>query len=272
MQEIAKVGGYAYEFYNDNKELINKHNEFEIEQHKAYNEVQRTKPVSLVNENGIESDYFNIKFRPSKNNLALNVECETLLSNMAFADISHEHKDTDAVIESFDKVLDLCKTRKEIKDFETFFEMMANVGGIAVMFNQNPFMKKAIDSKLEQTPLYGLVDDKINMTDEERTIEARKSEYEEVNSRQAAETKANEIINKIYNFIDEVWNLGTRNSSRDYTAEDLEMVLIRLKSQIGEYSGVIGEPRYDEVMQDIGKALNRIEQYNELGNDIRKVM
>ena len=96
-------------------------------------------PVSRKTEKGIESAYFDIKYRPSidRSNFKLNINCDSLLTYMAFADITRKEEQINHLQEKFLETLSECKTDEELNNLKTFLEKAAEVGGYASTFYSN---------------------------------------------------------------------------------------------------------------------------------------
>lgn len=130
LYELAKIGGYAVEFYKANISLVTR----ESKTNAAQKETKKTK-VSSDTSGKVESAYLNIKYRPKGMNVAFRAECNSLLFNMAMADISRNDYLIDAVMQSFCKLLSQCQTQAEFADLAKFMNVIADVGGYAVEFN-----------------------------------------------------------------------------------------------------------------------------------------
>jgi len=92
--------------------------------------------VSRRIEGGIESSYFDINYLPSidHSNSKLNLNCSSLLTYMALADITRGEKQINNLRRQFLEALSECKTEEEIKNLAIFLETAAKIGGYAVQF------------------------------------------------------------------------------------------------------------------------------------------
>lgn len=95
------------------------------------------KPVSkLISKKPflIESPYYYIKYRPTKDNIDLNICCEVLLSNLAYYDYKRSDILKEKLYKVFYKSLKCCNTDEELEKFNLFLLEITNHGGYAVDF------------------------------------------------------------------------------------------------------------------------------------------
>ena len=90
-------------------------------------------PVSNKIEKGIESQYFNIKYRPGleSKNSKLDIQCSSLLTYLALADVYRNDRTFKNAKEQFYKALSFCQTEEELRNLDTFLKETAQMGGYA---------------------------------------------------------------------------------------------------------------------------------------------
>ena len=130
LYELAKVGGYAAEFYKNNISLVT--GEAKIDN--VTSEAKKNK-VSAKTDRGIESAYFNIKYRPKGSWTHNQGECSSLLLRMALADITRREYEINKVMQNFCEILSRCQTQDEFTDLAKFMNIISSVGGYAIEFN-----------------------------------------------------------------------------------------------------------------------------------------
>lgn len=135
MEEMAKVGGYAKEFYSSNISLLNQNGVMAAKNKLGTIKVEKKNPVSAKTYEGIESAYFNVKYRPKGGLEELDAACSSLLTYMALADITREQKQINNLLLKFCEALTLCKTPEDFDNFKIFMDITADVGGYAIEFN-----------------------------------------------------------------------------------------------------------------------------------------
>lgn len=88
-------------------------------------------------ENGVLfSSYFDIKYRPSENksNSDLDINCNSLLTYMALADVTRNQDEVDKLHEKFLEALSNCHSEEEVENFAKFMQEVSKKGGYAVDF------------------------------------------------------------------------------------------------------------------------------------------
>lgn len=143
MEEMAKVGGYAVQFYNNNINLINQNGIIEAktkletikEDKKKLPKKDKMLPVSSKKIEGIESAYFDIKYRPKGGLKEIDIACSSLLTYMALADITRKEEQINNLTRKFCEILTMCNTPEDFTNFKTFMNIVASVGGYAIEFN-----------------------------------------------------------------------------------------------------------------------------------------
>jgi len=138
LKETAQMGGYAEQLYSEVSTLINVNGKQIAEQTLQREKEERQKPVSRRTPTGIESQYFDIEYRPGRknHNFILEIEAASLLTYLALADI-YRNEDTFAKAqEKFFQVLASCTTEKEVQELGTFLHMASDIGGYANKFYQ----------------------------------------------------------------------------------------------------------------------------------------
>ena len=136
LYEAAKLGGYAVEFRNTNLSMLNKTS---IEDaNRKLNEIKeaKKKPVSSTIEHGVESDYFDVKYRPDGGLSELDLACSSIITYMALADATRKQKQIDNLNERFYRALLLCETNLDFINLSTFMNALANTGGYAIEYNE----------------------------------------------------------------------------------------------------------------------------------------
>ncbi len=94
--------------------------------------MEQVNAVSEKIENGIRSDYFDVRI--NKSNLELGLECSALVFDMAFADITRSDKEITKLKQQFDNVLSKCKSSEDFNYLYNFMNEMAKKGGYANEF------------------------------------------------------------------------------------------------------------------------------------------
>ena len=138
MRKVSQIGGYATEFYNNNASLLNSNGIIHAQKAVSAIEEEKKKPVSKLDDHGIESKYFDVKYRPTafKENFELDLKCSYLLTYMALADATRRQKQIDSLMYHFSEALTLCKTPNELVKLRTFMGIAAKQGGYASEFLQ----------------------------------------------------------------------------------------------------------------------------------------
>ena len=127
MQGFASIGGYAAEFYDENKHLI------------TINEVNKRKlPVSSIKQNGnFDSKYLHYNyqiFNNTNNNLKLQNRCKLFLKTAVYADILRNEKVDNMLMQDFLKMIESCDNENDKKELKTFMRELENIGGYIVDF------------------------------------------------------------------------------------------------------------------------------------------
>lgn len=90
--------------------------------------------VSQIVPDGIDSKYFEVKYRPGISNASLDVKCNLLLNYLALADVSRRQKEISLLYEFFFTVLAKCNSEEELNNLTKFMEETAKIGGYATTF------------------------------------------------------------------------------------------------------------------------------------------
>lgn len=90
--------------------------------------------VSQIVPDGIDSKYFEVKYRPGISNASLDVKCNLLLNYLALADVSRRQKEISLLYEFFITVLAKCNSEEELNNLTKFMEETAKIGGYATTF------------------------------------------------------------------------------------------------------------------------------------------
>ena len=124
-----RYNGDFHAYVRDNVNLDNKQEAIETEN-------KGEEKVSSKIEDGIESKYFSIKYRPSVNgeNFDLDLKCSSLLTYFALADISRKESSIELLKNNFHICLSLCKTKEEAENFAIFLKKTSDIGGYASTF------------------------------------------------------------------------------------------------------------------------------------------
>ena len=86
----------------------------------------------------IESEYFDVKYRPKTDNFDLKLKCSSLLTYFALGDINKNFSDSSPAYEHFPKVLASCKDQNDINEVILFLEEAAKIGTYAqIFFNEH---------------------------------------------------------------------------------------------------------------------------------------
>ena len=131
LEMAAQKGGYAAQFYNDNIGLINN---YVSDNAKMMSSKQS---VSKFDNNCLHSEYFNIPYRPKGNSDELNIECSSLLTYMALADVTRNDEEINNLMLQFYRTLLKCKDNADYNALTQFINEAANIGGYAIEFNNN---------------------------------------------------------------------------------------------------------------------------------------
>lgn len=91
-------------------------------------------PVSRFLEGGMESAYYDIKYRPNGGMSKMDIACSSLLTYMAIADITRNEDQIDNLTDKFCEILLMCKTQEDFINFKSFMDMTSRKGGYAVEF------------------------------------------------------------------------------------------------------------------------------------------
>ena len=149
IQSVSKIGGYASSFFsglNQAKSVtsVDVKKEEKIEEKKKEEikverkVVNKRAPVSNAYSNGIQSKYFDVKYRPSedKSNFDLNLACSSLLTYMAIADASRSRESGNSLVNHFLLTITKCNSEEEIENLRKFIDEVASIGGIAIEFSE----------------------------------------------------------------------------------------------------------------------------------------
>ena len=93
------------------------------------------KVSNLVN-HGIESKYFDIKYRPQGGLSTMDIMCSSLLTYLALADATRQEEQINNLMHHFCEVLSMCKEQKDYDGLTFFIGSAASVGGYAREFYQ----------------------------------------------------------------------------------------------------------------------------------------
>jgi len=135
LETISKVGGYASTFYSNNISLISSQGKEYAQQKLKEIKDEREKPVSSRIDGGIESAYFDVRYRPKGGMEHIDIACSSLLTYMALADITRKEEQINNLMLKFCEILSKCKTPEDFSNLTTFMNITANVGGYAMEFN-----------------------------------------------------------------------------------------------------------------------------------------
>ena len=135
IREVSKIGGYAVQFYNNNATLITKSGVIYAKKELAARQEEKKKPVSSIVAGGIESAYFGVRYRPKGGMERIDIDCSSLLTYMALADITRKEEQISNLMLKFCEILSKCKTSEDFSNLTTFMDITANVGGYAMEFN-----------------------------------------------------------------------------------------------------------------------------------------
>lgn len=134
----SDIGGYANQFHAEKATLISPYGKEKAEEYLQKSQERKEKPVSRRVDKGIESQYFDIEYRPGRknHNFILEIEAASLLTYLALADI-YRNEDTFAKAqEKLFQVLASCTTEKEVQELGTFLHIASDIGGYANKFYQ----------------------------------------------------------------------------------------------------------------------------------------
>ncbi len=243
LQELAKIGGYAVEFYQANQSMLNING---IETAKNYvNELEKNKrnPVSFKVEDGIGSEYFNVQYRPNGGLSELDINCSSLLTYMALADMTRKEERINKLMYKFYQTLLLCHTEEDFNHFRSFMGIVAKVGGYAVEFNEN-------------------VRELINKNGQLKAIEFIKNEEK----KQAASQEKLEDFKEQYARLDYLLDKLKSENTKD--EEDIAYLLRKyneLQSDLYEFTGKIDKNYISECDEKIEESINYLKSlYREL--------
>ena len=135
LQTVSKVGGYASTFYSNNISLISEHGKKYAQKKLKELQTIREKPVSSRIDGGVESAYFDVQYRPWDVLDSRFINCSSLLTYMALADITRKEEQINNLLLKFYEILSKCKTPEDFSNLTTFMNAVANVGGYAMEFN-----------------------------------------------------------------------------------------------------------------------------------------
>ena len=135
IREVSKTGGYAVKFYNNNVTLINKSGVIDAKKELEVRQEEKKRPVSSRIDGGIESAYFDVRYRPKGGMEHIDIACSSLLTYMALADITRKEEQINNLMLKFCEILSKCKTPEDFSNLTTFMNITANVGGYAMEFN-----------------------------------------------------------------------------------------------------------------------------------------
>ena len=135
ISEVSKIGGYAVQFYNNNATLITKSGVIYAKKELEARQKEKKKPVSSITAGGIESAYFDVIYRPKGGMEHIDIDCSSLLTYMALADITRKEEQINNLLLKFCEILSKCKTSEDFSDLTTFMDITADVGGYAMEFN-----------------------------------------------------------------------------------------------------------------------------------------
>ena len=125
MNEMAKKGGYANEFFNMVGSKINNEGKNNIEN----NETSKVIP------NGITSPYFDVDYRSIiGDNRVLNSACSTLIFQMVFTDLIRSKEEISKLEKQFYDAISCCKSEEDLKKFSLLTKNISEKGGYALEF------------------------------------------------------------------------------------------------------------------------------------------
>ena len=148
-------------------------------------------PVSRRIEGGIQSEYFDVEYRPSEDNKnsALNGKCTTLLVALAGADITRKDKQIENLMYRFCESLLLCNTKEELHNFNTFMDKVASVGGFAELFNKEVKVMISEDGKTAAEKIIKSLDEKKEKTESSSKLDEFTKTYAKLNNELAKYNK-----------------------------------------------------------------------------------
>ena len=135
LETVAKVGGYATTFYQNNISLISSQGRDYAQQKLKKIKDERKKPVSSRVDGGFESKYFSVSYRPWEILDSRSIKCNSLLTYMSLADITRKDEQINNLMLKFCEILLECKTEEDFGKLATFMNIIASVGGYAIEFN-----------------------------------------------------------------------------------------------------------------------------------------
>lgn len=135
-------------------------------------------PVSRSSSNGIESAYFNIKYRPFDILDNRTIKCSSLLTYMALADITRDEKQINNLNVKFCEILMSCKTKEDFDNYAIFMNKVAAVGGYAMIFNNE--VKGLINQEGKSKAHQYLKDVEKQKTADFEFLEEFKEKYEQL--------------------------------------------------------------------------------------------
>lgn len=115
--------------------LINKNSIIDAKKELETIKEEKKNPVSSKVEGGIESEYFDVKYRPKGGIEEMDIACSSLLTYMTLADITRKEEQINNLMLKFCEILSMCKTQEDFSKLSTFMNITANVGGYAIEFN-----------------------------------------------------------------------------------------------------------------------------------------
>lgn len=176
MNEMAKKGGYANEFFNMVGSKINTEGKNNVENSEA----------SKVIPNGITSPYFDVDYRSIiGDNRVLNSACSTLIFQMAFTDIIRSKEEIIKLEKQFYDAISCCKSEEDLKKFSLLTKNISEKGGYALEFYNR--VKSTLDNiHIEDVEKYNIhSEDKSNkeqvISNKKRNLEVYKDFVRDLN-------------------------------------------------------------------------------------------
>ncbi len=243
LQELAKIGGYAVDFYQANQSMLNINGIRTAKNYINKLEENKRKPVSVKVEGGFESKYFNVKYRPNGGLSELDINCSSLLHYMALADMTRNEERINKLMYKFYQTLLLCRTDEDLNNFRSFIGIVAKVGGYAVEFSDK-------------------VKELINKNGQLKAIEFIKNEDKKQKANQEKLEDFKEEYSKLNYLLD---NLKSENTKDE---EDIAYLLRKfneLQSDLYEFTGRIDKNYISECDEQIEESINYLKSlYREL--------
>ena len=136
MNKIYEKGGYAIQVIDSNLGLINKDGIIKAKEELKSAKNNRLESVSSIVKDGMDSEYFDIEFKPKFTLKTINDSCNSLITYIALADITRKKEEINNLMMNFYKILIMCETQEDFNELAKFVNALAEVGGYAIEFNE----------------------------------------------------------------------------------------------------------------------------------------